>query len=187
MNFFMLIGPQAVGKMTVGQSLAQKTGAKLFYNHMTIDLVDCFFDYGSIQGDRLVKEYRNLLFDAVTSSQDYPGFIFTFVCDFESVDGLKTIYDTCRMFEKANHKAYIIELNADYITRKERNITENRRNCKKMKRDIQKSVEIFEKFEKILRMQSYENEIEWPRYVRIDNTNMDPDTVADLVIDYFKL
>ena len=44
MNFYMLIGPQAVGKMTVGQALSKKTGAKLFYNHMTIDLVDCFFD-----------------------------------------------------------------------------------------------------------------------------------------------
>ena len=34
----LLTGPQAVGKMTVGQELAKITGLKLFHNHMTIDL-----------------------------------------------------------------------------------------------------------------------------------------------------
>lgn len=34
MDFFMIIGPQAVGKMTVGQQIEKMTGAKLFHNHM---------------------------------------------------------------------------------------------------------------------------------------------------------
>ena len=38
----LLTGPQAVGKMTVGQELAKITGLKLFHNHMTIDLVSNF-------------------------------------------------------------------------------------------------------------------------------------------------
>ena len=187
MNFFMIIGPQAVGKMTVGQSLADKIGAKLFYNHMTIDLVDSFFDYGSQQGNKLVKDYRNLLFEAVIETNDYPGFIFTYVCDFESKDGLKTIYDTCHLFEKGGHIAYIIELNADYETRRKRNVSENRRFYKKMKRDISKSIEVFERLEKNTRSISFENEIDWPRYLRIDNTLIEADTVTDKIIDFFNL
>ena len=35
-NFIMICGPQAVGKMTVGQELAKLTGYKLFYNHILI-------------------------------------------------------------------------------------------------------------------------------------------------------
>ena len=34
-NLVQIIGPQAVGKMTVGQELSKITGYKLFYNHMT--------------------------------------------------------------------------------------------------------------------------------------------------------
>ncbi len=47
MKFVLLFGPQAVGKMTVGQELERLTGLKLFHNHMTIDLVAPFFSYGS--------------------------------------------------------------------------------------------------------------------------------------------
>ena len=38
MDFVIIFGPQAVGKMTVGEELAKKTRLKLFHNHMTIDL-----------------------------------------------------------------------------------------------------------------------------------------------------
>jgi shikimate kinase len=33
MNFIVIFGPPAVGKMTVGQELARLTGYKLFHNH----------------------------------------------------------------------------------------------------------------------------------------------------------
>lgn len=42
MKLVLIFGPQAVGKMTVGQELAKITGLKLFHNHMTIDLVSNF-------------------------------------------------------------------------------------------------------------------------------------------------
>jgi shikimate kinase len=37
MKLVILFGPPAVGKMTVGQQLANLTGFKLFHNHMTIE------------------------------------------------------------------------------------------------------------------------------------------------------
>jgi len=33
-KFVLIIGPEAVGKMTVGQELSQLIEYKLFYNHM---------------------------------------------------------------------------------------------------------------------------------------------------------
>ncbi len=44
-KFIQIIGPQAVGKMTVGQELAKITEYKLLYNHMTIEMVRNIFDY----------------------------------------------------------------------------------------------------------------------------------------------
>lgn len=41
-KLIMITGPQAVGKMTVGQELEKITNLKLFHNHMTIDLVNNF-------------------------------------------------------------------------------------------------------------------------------------------------
>lgn len=52
MKLVIIFGPQAVGKMTVGQSLAAMTGFKLFHNHMSIDFVSQFFDYGTPAGKR---------------------------------------------------------------------------------------------------------------------------------------
>ena len=35
----IIIGPHAVGKMTVGQELARITDLRLFHNHMSIELI----------------------------------------------------------------------------------------------------------------------------------------------------
>lgn len=51
MKLVIILGPHAVGKMTVGQELAAITGLKLFHNHMTIELVRNFFSvHGSEEG-----------------------------------------------------------------------------------------------------------------------------------------
>lgn len=58
MKFVLIFGPQAVGKMTVGHELEKITDLKLFHNHMTIELVDPFFKYGTKEGNRLVSLFR---------------------------------------------------------------------------------------------------------------------------------
>lgn len=44
MKFVLIFGPQAVGKMTVGYELEKVSDLKLFHNHMTIELVNPFFE-----------------------------------------------------------------------------------------------------------------------------------------------
>jgi shikimate kinase len=46
MSFLLLVGPPAVGKMTVGQALAQKLGYPLFHNHLSIELSLHIADFG---------------------------------------------------------------------------------------------------------------------------------------------
>ena len=77
----MLVGPPAVGKMTVGHALAARTGLRLFHNHHTIDLALRFFPYGSPPFQRLVGEFRRRIFEEVAAS-DLPGLIFTYVWAF---------------------------------------------------------------------------------------------------------
>ncbi len=71
MRLVLLFGPQAVGKMTVGQELAKMTGLKLFHNHMTIDLVLNFFEYGTPPFKRLVNSFRNEILTEVCHFERY--------------------------------------------------------------------------------------------------------------------
>ena len=45
MSLIVLMGPQAVGKMTVGRALEKKIDGKLLFNHQTIDLFANFLGY----------------------------------------------------------------------------------------------------------------------------------------------
>ncbi len=76
MKLVIIFGPQAVGKMTVGQELEKITPLKLFHNHMTIELVSPFFSYGTSEGRRLVSLFRREIFEVVSKSDLY-GLIFT--------------------------------------------------------------------------------------------------------------
>lgn len=66
----MLVGPPAVGKMTVGHELAARTGLRLFHNHQTIDLVLHFFEFGTPPFERLVGEFRRRIFEEVARDLD---------------------------------------------------------------------------------------------------------------------
>ncbi len=68
MNFIIIIGAPATGKMTVGQSLSQLTGYKLFHNHMSLELVNQFFDFGTAPFKNLDKKIRFNIFNEVAKS-----------------------------------------------------------------------------------------------------------------------
>ena len=46
MQFIVIFGPPAVGKMAVGLEIEAATGIRLFHNHMTIEPVLRFFPFG---------------------------------------------------------------------------------------------------------------------------------------------
>lgn len=186
MKLVIIFGPHAVGKMTVGQELAKNTGLKLFHNHMTIDLVANFFDFGTEQGRRLVGLFRQEIFEEVSKSSLY-GLIFTFMWAFDQQSDWDYIKKVCDLFESRGSEIYFVELEADYDVRIERNKTPNRLANKPTKRDLQHSESIFRSLEKKYRLNSFEGEIKKENYIRINNTNMDTETVAKIIKDKFLL
>ncbi len=67
----------ATGKLTVAEVLAERTGYKLFHNHLAVDLLLSVFEFGSEPFVALREEIWLSVFDAACSS-DLPGLIFTF-------------------------------------------------------------------------------------------------------------
>lgn len=186
MKLVVIIGPQAVGKMTVGQELQKITGLKLFHNHMTIDLVRNFFPYSSEEGRRLVRVFRKEIFEAVAQSDLY-GMIFTYVCDFndsEDWDYLRNLYDS---FMQRGAELYFVELEAEMDVRLERNKTPNRLLHKPSKRDLAfTEADILTSTEKY-RLNSKPGEIAEKHYMRINNTDIEPAVVAEMIKSSFDI
>jgi hypothetical protein len=186
MKFVVIFGPHAVSKMTVGQELSKITGLKLFHNHMTIDLVANFFSYGSPQGKRLVRLFRQEIFEAVSHS-DLKGMIFTYMWVFNEKSDWDYIESVCRLFESRGGETYFVELEADFDVRIERNKTPNRLEHKPTKRDILWSENVFRSMEAKYRLNSNENELKKENYIRIDNTSVPPDEAARRIKSVFRL
>ncbi|GGA86874.1 AAA family ATPase [Ornithinibacillus halotolerans] len=186
MKFVLIFGPQAVGKMTVGQELAKLTGLKLFHNHMTIDLVGQFFDYGTKEGKRLVKLFRREIFEAVSKSE-LPGMIFTYLWAFDLKGDWKYVEEVCQIFESKGGTVYFVELEADIDERLKRNITPNRLEHKPSKRNIEWSEKNLKETAEIYRFNSLKGEINRENYLRINNTNINPEEVASIIKEKFEL
>lgn len=186
MKFVVIFGPHAVGKMTVGQELSKITGLKLFHNHMTIDLVANFFDFGTPQGKRLVNLFRQEIFEEVSKSDLY-GMVFTYMWAFNEQSDWDYIDNISNLFESNGSEVYFIELEADFNVRIERNKTPNRLENKPTKRDIEHSENLFRRLEEEYRLNSYEGEIKRKNYLRINNTDISPESVAQMIKKVFSL
>lgn len=186
MKLVIIFGPHAVGKMTVGQELSKLTGLKLFHNHMTIDIVSDLFSNMPKERSRLTTVFRNEIFKSFSECDEY-GMIFTFMWALDSQDDWDYINSVEAIFKDKGAEVYYIELEADYNLRLERNKTENRLLNKPSKRDLNHSEQLFKVLEEKYRLNSYDNEIKKEKYIKIDNTNLEPNEVAKMIKDKFEL
>lgn len=186
MKLVLLLGPQAVGKMTVGQELTKITDLKLFHNHMTIDLVGHFFGYGTTEGKRLVNLFRQEIFEEVSKSNLY-GLIFTYVWAFNMQEDWDYVEDLTKLFESRGGTVYFVELEADVGERLERNKSSNRLEHKPSKRNIEWSEQDLKSSLEKYRLNSLEGELKYPNYLKINNTNLSAEEVALSIKETFQL
>ena len=74
----MLYGPPAVGKLSVAQALAARTGLRALHNHLILDLSRELFGYGTEASKALTRRLREMCLDAARA-ENLPGIILTFV------------------------------------------------------------------------------------------------------------
>lgn len=186
MKFVLIAGPQAVGKMTVGKAIMEKTGLRLFHNHMTIEPVLRLFPYNTKEAQYLIKHFREEIFKAMVNS-DQKGMIFTYMWAFNLQSEYDYVDSVIELFEAHGATTYIVELESDLETRLERNKTPYRLEEKPTKRNIDWSEkEILASLDKF-RLNSNPGEIKHQNYFRLNNTDLSPEEAADRIIDYFNL
>lgn len=184
-NLIVVCGPQAVGKMTVAESLRDKLKYNMMMNHDSIEMSDMIFGFGTPAQKEFNAIFREKAFGiAVKHNVDL---IFTYVCAFEMPQEREYLTSLENMFKDAGGEFYFVELSASLEARLERNETPHRMERKASKRNTEWSRADLLKTAKNHRLNSDEGENWFENHVKIDNTNLSPDEVADMVIEHFSL
>lgn len=183
----IFLGPHAVGKMTVGQELAKITNLRLFHNHMSIELTRKLFDYSEPEWSILNGSIRQTVFELFAKG-DFPGLIFTYMCDFDMQSEFDYLNSVISLFKDNGAKCHVVELCANFDVRLERNKSENRLLHKESKRDLEWSEREMRKNSEKHRLNSYDAEkLPFESYLKIDNTNVEPKNVAEIIKVHFSL
>ena len=187
MKLLLLIGDTAVGKMTVGQELAKITSLRLFHNHMMIEPVLEVF--GQFRSD-VIQQLREVMFREFARSDQY-GMIFTFMWAFDQQADWDYVEWVKGIFGLEDRDVFYVELIAPQDVRLVRNRTENRLKEKASKRNVELSEMRMLDAEGKYRCVSEPGEVAAKlgcapeRYLRIDNTELSPETVAELIANHF--
>ncbi len=111
--------------MSVGRALADKTGYKLFHNHVIIELLLEFFEYGSPPFNALRRDFRSRIIAELRES-GASGVVFTYVW---ALDDPRDEAELAGYFEGIGidlAQVKFVELYADQAVRLERNTGEFR-------------------------------------------------------------
>ena len=183
MKLLFLIGDSAVGKMTVGQELMKITDLRLFHNHMTIEPVIEIF--GQCRG-KTIQRLREVIFEDFAASDCY-GMIYTIMWAFDIQAEWDYVAHVSNIFKKYDADIYYAELVAPQEVRLKRNATENRLKHKPSKRDIETSNQRLIRDDEKYRCVSNDGEITFENYIKIDNTELSPEIVAEMIKERFSL
>ena len=180
----VILGPPAVGKMTVGRAVADRSDFRLFHNHHSIELLLEVFDYGTPPFRTLNTEIRRrVIEEAAATGTDL---VFTFVMGLDEQDEADYLE---RLVAPYGDRVAVVELVADLDTRLVRNRTEHRLAEKRSKRDVEWSDANVRQLDAEYRMLSEPGRdapgerllARWPHLV-LDNTDLPADEAADRIL-----
>ena len=169
--------------MSVGKVIAEKTGLKLFHNHLSIEAVRPVFDFGTPEFNRLVELNRMEIFKEVAKS-NLEGLIFTLVWAWDLKEDFDYVKKAERILEEQNAENFYIELEAYLETRLVRNKHEIRLLEKPSNRNIEVAESVLHDEQKY-QLNSEEGKFHFPNHLKINNENLAPEEVAEMIMVHF--
>src|SRR5699024_4236565 len=119
-----------------------------------------------------LDQIRTGIFEHIAEDESHPGIIFTFVWAFDMQEDWDYISTIKKIFNKESHDIYFVELAADLEERIRRNTTEYRLEKKPSKRNVEFSHAELTKSAEKHRLNSYDNEIQEDKYLKLDVTHL---------------
>jgi len=171
----LIFGPPAVGKRSVAEALAMKLNFRVLHPDLLSAFVEQFFSRQDQSYWTLSSKLRRLIFEEIAASYT-PGFIFTYVWDFNQVSDGEFIKAMVSLFEEKLWKVHFIELEASLSTRLRR----NRQKYDDTDTDYDAAdAEIMEYEDFLLNSQGKFDHSE--KYTRINTTNLSIDQVVEMI------
>ena len=184
-DLIVVCGPQAVGKMTVAECLRDSLRYNMMMNHDSIEISNRIFGFATPAQKEFNRYFREKAFElAVKHNVDL---IFTYVCAFEMQEERDYLMKLHDLFTNSGGRFYFVELSASLEARLARNETPHRMERKASKRDVAWSRADLLRDAQEHRLNSNDGETWFENHLKIDNTALSPEAVADLVIGTFGL
>ena len=182
MHLVLLIGPAAVGKMTVGAEVARLSGYKLFHNHMTIEPFLEIFEWGTPSFDRLRMDVRRRVIEEAIAS-DLPGLVFSFVWALDLEADHRAVAELIAPATAAGVQVDVVELTASQEVRLAREGTPFRLDRKSTKRDVEASRLRLVADDEQHRLNTMHGEHLGPgKHIVLDNSGDDPGATAREIV-----
>ncbi len=186
-ELIVIFGPPAVGKMTVGRAVCDRTDFRLFLNHHTIEPLVEVFGFGTPGFVTLNSEFRRRVVEEAAASGI--RLIFTLVWDLLGARDAEWVSDMVAPYADAGLPVSFVELAADFETRLGRNRGEDRLLAKPSKRDLAWSDGHLHELEGRAVMNT-DRAVPTPadavlsshRHLKVDNQQPDPQATAELVV-----
>jgi hypothetical protein len=178
----LILGPAAVGKMTVGQALAASTGYELMYNHRVVDLVTSVFPFGTPPFHKLARAFTAQMLD--TAAVEGVRLIVTHAMVLSHPTARELVDSFASPFIARGGDVYFAELSAPLAVRLQRNETENRRRHK----DVSWATP-----ERLTEMEGWgrwnsNSDFPYPeQHFVLDNTTLSPEEAAESIKARFRL
>lgn len=130
----VIFGPPAVGKMTVGRAVCDRSEFRLFLNHHTIEPLADVFGMGTPAFRALTGEFRRRVIEEAAGAE--VSLIMTLVWNLGGAEDARWVDGLVAPYATAGLPISFVELAADLDTRLARNLGEDRLLAKPSKRDI---------------------------------------------------
>ena len=167
MKLIFLHGMPGVGKLTVASELANLTGARLFHNHLTVDLVLSLFEFGS---QPFVELRERIWLDTIAQACEaqLETVIFTFA--FEKTVREEFVPNVVKLVESQGGEVVFVNLHCD-CAELERRLT----NPARQKFGKLTSLELFRQLNS---NGSFDAPRNIPNRLTVDTTSVPPDEAA---------
>lgn len=176
MKLVFIYGPAAVGKLTVAEALADRTGFKVFHNHLTVDVAKALFEWGSSEYITFVRRLRLSVFEFAAQA-GLPGLIFTFFYTPPQSDAF--VQMVLEAAQETGFEVLFVQLIAD-LDALERRVLEPSRREHGKPNDVQTLQQMYADTDVFA-------PIPFVPSLRINNTKQSPHTVAETILMHFNL
>ena len=130
----VILGPPAVGKMTVGRAVCATSDFRLFHNHHMIEPLREVFDFGTPPFQTLCHEFRRRVMEEAAASG--VRLVFTVTLRVDDAEHVAALASWVAPFSSAGLRVSFVQLSADLDVRLARNRTTARLDAKPSKRDL---------------------------------------------------